>query len=48
MIITALLILTNLDRIFQSFILDKLPGYGANCTKFEDIDSIKNQLKKII
>ena len=45
MILTAFAILTNLDRSFQTFILDKFPQYGVGLTKFEDIDIVKKQLE---
>lgn len=45
MILTAIAIFTNLDRRFQSFILDKFPQYGVGLTKFENTDFIKNNLK---
>lgn len=46
MIITALGILTQVDRKFQVFILEKFPQYGANLTKFEDNEPVRRQLKK--
>ncbi len=47
MILTALGIFFNLDRKFQVFVLDTFPQYGANLTKFEDNQTVKNQLKNI-
>lgn len=47
MILTALGILTNVDRKFQSFILDAFPQYGAGLTKFEDVAPIRKQLETI-
>lgn len=44
MIVTAIGIMFNYDRKFQSFILDKFPNYGANLTKLEDNDLVKKQL----
>ncbi len=46
MILTAIGIFFNIDRKFQTFILDKFPKYGAGLTKFEDNELIKNQLDK--
>ncbi|VVA43558.1 conserved membrane hypothetical protein [Candidatus Roizmanbacteria bacterium] len=47
MIITAIGIYNNVDRQFQTFILEKFPQYGLGLTKFEDNKTIKNQLKKM-
>jgi len=47
MIITALGIFTNVDRKFQTFILDKFPQYGVGLTKFEDNKRIREQLEKM-
>lgn len=47
MILTAIGILTNTDRRFQTFILDTFPQYGAGLTKFEDIPPIRKQLENI-
>lgn len=47
MIITALGILTNVDRKFQTFILEKFPQYGVGLTKFEDIKPVREQLEKL-
>ncbi len=44
MIVTAISIFFNLDRKFQTFILDKFPNYGANLTKLEDNSLVKEQL----
>jgi len=44
MIITALGILTNVDRKFQTFILNKFPQYGVGLTQFEDNELIRKQL----
>ena len=46
MIITALGILTQVDRKFQTFILEKFPRYGANLTKFEDNPAVGEILKE--
>lgn len=47
MIITAIGIFFNLDRKFQTFILDTFPNYGVGLTKFEDNKNVKQELKKI-
>lgn len=47
MIITAIGIHNNVDRRFQTFVLNKFPQYGAGLTKFEDNETIKKQLEKI-
>ena len=47
MIVTALGILTNVDRKFQTFILNKFPQYGVGLTKFEDVEPIRKQLEKL-
>lgn len=44
MIVTALGILTNMDRKFQTFILDRFPQYGVGLTKFEDNELIRKEL----
>ena len=47
MILTAIGIFFNVDRKFQTFILNTFPQYGVGLTKFEDNETIKNQLKKM-
>jgi cytochrome c biogenesis protein CcdA/thiol-disulfide isomerase/thioredoxin len=47
MILTSVAIFFNLDRSFQTFILNTFPNYGTGLTKFEDIPSIQNALQKI-
>lgn len=44
MILTAIAIFFNLDRNFQSFVLDKFPNYGKGLTSIEENVSVKNQL----
>jgi len=44
MILTAISIYLNLDRKFQSYILDKFPNYGTNLTKIEDNPLVKERL----
>jgi len=46
MILTSLAIAFNFDRKFQTFIIEKLPNYGANLTKIEDNDLVKDALNK--
>lgn len=46
MMIMALLIFFNLDRRFQSYILEKFPNYGTVLTGFEDNQLIRQQLDK--
>ncbi|OGH14650.1 MAG: hypothetical protein A2687_00535 [Candidatus Levybacteria bacterium RIFCSPHIGHO2_01_FULL_38_26] len=45
MIATALGILFNIDRKFQTFILDRFPQYGVGLTQFEDNDLIRGLLE---
>ncbi|MBI3559809.1 cytochrome c biogenesis protein DipZ, partial [Candidatus Gottesmanbacteria bacterium] len=45
MILTALAIATNLDRKFQTYILQTFPQYGVGLTKFEDNAAVKKQLQ---
>lgn len=47
MVITAIGILFNVDRQFQTYILNTFPQYGIGLTQFEDNSSVKNELKKI-
>lgn len=47
MIITAIGIFYNVDRSFQSYILDIFPRYGSGLTKFEDNVLVKNELNKL-
>jgi cytochrome c biogenesis protein CcdA/thiol-disulfide isomerase/thioredoxin len=47
MIITAVGIYFNIDRNFQTYILEKFPNYGVNLTKFEDTKQVKDKLKTI-
>lgn len=44
MMIVSIGIYFNIDRSFQSYILDVFPDYGTNLTKFEDNDLVKKQL----
>lgn len=45
MIATALAILLNLDRAFQTFILSTFPNYGTGLTKLEDRATVREQLQ---
>lgn len=47
MILTAIGIFFNIDRKFQSFILDTFPNYGVGLTKIEDNNAVKNELTKL-
>lgn len=46
MILTAIGIFFNIDRKFQTFILNTFPQYGVGLTKFEDNDAVKKQLNQ--
>ena len=46
MIITAIGIYFNVDRRFQTYILNTFPQYGAGLTQFEDNEMIRKQLEK--
>jgi cytochrome c biogenesis protein CcdA/thiol-disulfide isomerase/thioredoxin len=47
MILTAVAIFFNIDRQFQTFVLNTFPSYGTGLTKFEDIPLIQNALQSI-
>lgn len=47
MILTAIGIFFNLDRKFQTYILEVFPQYGVGLTKFEENSLIKEQLNSI-
>ena len=47
MILTAIAIYFQIDRSFQSYILDTFPSYGVGLTKFEDNTIVKNALKQL-
>ncbi len=47
MILTAIGIFFNVDRKFQSFVLNTFPQYGVGLTKFEDNTSVKLELEKV-
>ncbi len=44
MLVTALAIAGNIDRKFQSYVLDVFPNYGANLTQFESNQSVQQKL----
>ncbi len=46
MILTAIGIFFNIDRKFQTYILNTFPQYGTGLTKFEDNDAIRDALDK--
>lgn len=47
MIITAGLIFFNIDRQFQSYILETFPKYGAGLTQLEDNDMVTQKLEEL-
>jgi len=47
MIITAGLILFNVDRGIQSYLLEKFPNYGSGLTSLEDNSIVRDSLDKI-
>ncbi|MCA9369256.1 redoxin domain-containing protein, partial [Candidatus Woesebacteria bacterium] len=47
MMATAVAIYFNVDRRFQTYILEVFPNYGTGLTKFEDTDIIKEQLEEL-
>lgn len=47
MILTAIGIIFNIDRKFQTFILNTFPGYGVGLTRLEENDAVKKQLEQI-
>jgi len=48
MILTAMAILFNFDRKFQVYILDKFPNYGIGLTSFEDNETVRGLLDKMM
>lgn len=46
MILTAIALYFNIDRKFQSYILNAFPQYGVGLTSFEDNSLVRNQLNK--
>lgn len=47
MILTALGIYTNVDRRFQTFVIETFPQYGVGLTKFEDNAIVQKELSKL-
>lgn len=47
MLATALMIYFNLDRKFQTFILDTFPSYGTGLTKFEENSAVQQELDRL-
>jgi len=47
MILTALSILLNLDRKFQTFVLTTFPSYGAGLIRFEENAFVQNALARL-
>lgn len=47
MILTAVAIYLNLDRRFQSWVLEKFPSYGANLTQIEDNQLVRERLENM-
>jgi len=47
MILTALALFFNLDRKFQTYVLDKFPGYGSGLTSIEDNEIVQQELEKL-
>lgn len=47
MILTTLAIFFNLDRRFQTYILDKFPNYGIGLTSFEDNETVRRALENL-
>lgn len=48
MIIIALLLFTNFDRKFQTWILKTFPAYGTGLTQIENIPIVKNELNNLL
>jgi len=47
MVLTAIGIFFNVDRRFQTYILQTFPNYGVGLTKFEDNETVKGQLNNM-
>lgn len=47
MILTALAIFFQIDRKFQTYVLDTFPQYGVGLTKLEDNSFVSDELKKL-
>lgn len=47
MIITAVAIIFNVDRKFQTYVLEKFPSYGRGLTSIEDNQSVLEELEAV-
>lgn len=47
MLVTALFIYFELDRRFQTYILDKFPAYGTGITSLEDTNAVREKLNEL-
>ncbi|MBU0706994.1 cytochrome c biogenesis protein DipZ [Patescibacteria group bacterium] len=47
MILTSIGIFYNIDRSFQTYILDKFPSYGTGLTEIEDNETVRQELEKV-
>ncbi len=47
MIITGVAIYLNIDRQFQTWLLETFPEYGTSLTQFEDVEQVREQLDKL-
>jgi cytochrome c biogenesis protein CcdA/thiol-disulfide isomerase/thioredoxin len=47
MVLTAIGIFFNVDRQFQTYILNTFPQYGAGLTQLEDNEAVKEELDKL-
>ncbi len=47
MILTAIAIMFNLDRKFQTYVLDALPNYGTGLTSIEDNAAVHDELESL-
>ena len=47
MVMTAIGIYFNVDRRFQTYILEKFPNYGTGLIQLEENDQVKQELEKI-
>lgn len=47
MVLTAIGIFFNIDRKFQTFILDTFPDYGTGLIQFEDNQNVRKELDKV-
>jgi cytochrome c biogenesis protein CcdA/thiol-disulfide isomerase/thioredoxin len=46
MVVTAVGIFFNIDRVFQTWVLEAFPQYGVGLTKLEDNETVRNELQK--